>query len=389
MSNTPTPSTEPPYEGYAKEPTAEEKKLTEPWVQPLYSQWGIKKHRMSDLYILFWAMAVRRVADFTGHGIVSFITNSKWLTGRSYPAMREGLLAEFDEIVVDDLGGDSRGSGSDGSIFSTSTSPGISVGTAIATAVRFRDGHDDSPANTTVHHRTLTGSGAAKRAALDSYRSSKIDAGLTDLTAQKKITKKTRWKLTDRVTTDNCPTLQDYFNYQNSGVQPVRDLVVTDYSYDTLKERIDDYFNSNISWADLAARHPHRYPRKAGRSAFEDKQSRYDGKAVRQALQARNKQAGLSGCDPSRIVKCLWRPLDGRWLYWEPEHKLLNRARSKMIRFWDDEQVCLVTTTGWRRHSAARPLASTAVPVWGLSHQAFALQLQGRNQALKSCTPLQ
>ena len=63
-------------------------------------------------------------------------------------------------------------------------------------------------------------------------------------------------------------------------------------------------------------------------------------------------------------MKCLWRPLDGRWLYWEPEHKLLNEARSKMIRFWDDEQVCLVTTTGWRRHSAARPLASTAVPVF-------------------------
>ena len=354
----------PPYEGYAKEPTTEEKKLREPWVQPLYSQWGLKKHRMSDLYVLFWAMAGRRVADFTGHGVASFITNSKWLTGRSYPAMREGLLAAFDEIVVDDLGGDSRSSGTDGSIFSTSTSPGISVGTAITTAVRLRDGHDDSPANTTVHHRTLTGSGAAKRNTLDSYRLSTIDKDLTNLTAHNKVTKKTRWKLADRITADDWPTLQDYFNYQNSGVQPVRDLVVTDYSYDDLKARMDDYFNPKISWADLKARHPHRNPRKAGQSAFVDEQSRYNGEAVRQTLQSRNKQAGLSGCDPRRIVKCLWRPLDGRWLYWEPEHKLLNEARAKMIRFWDDEQVCLVTTTGWRRHSAARPLASTAVPIF-------------------------
>ena len=355
----------PPYEGYAKEPTAEEKKLTEPWVQPLYSQWGLKKHRMSDLYILFWAMAGRRVADFTGHGVASFITNSKWLTGRSYPAMREGLLAAFDEIVVDDLGGDSRSSGADGSIFSTSTSPGISVGAAITTAVRLGDDHDDSPANTTVRHRTLTGSGAVKRSTLDSYRMSTIDKDLANLTASNKVTKKTRWKLADRITADDWPTLQNYFNYQNSGVQPVRDLVVTDYSYDDLKTRMNDYFDPSISWADLKARYPHRNPRKTDQSAFDDKQTGYNGDEVRQKLQTRNKQAGRRGCDPERIVKCLWRPLDGRWLYWEPEHKLLNRARAEMIRFWDhDVQVCLVTTTGWRRHSAARPLASTAVPIF-------------------------
>ena len=357
----------PPYEGYAKEPTDEEKKLREPWVQPLYSQWGIKKQRMSDLYILFWAMAARRVADLTGHGIVSFITNSKWLTGRSYPAMREGLLGAFDQIVVDDLGGDSRSSGTDGSIFSTSTSPGISVGTAITTSVRLRAGHDNSPASTTVHHRTLNGSGAAKRSTLDSYRGTGIDTDLTDLTdpaAAKRPSKQTRWKLTARVTADDWPPLADYFNYQNSGVHPVRILVVTDYSYDDLKARMDDYFNPNITWEELKARHPHRDPRKAGQSAFVDEQSRYNGPSVRQTLLNRNKQDDLTGCDPRRIVKCLWRPLDGRWLYWEPEHKLLDEACSSLIRFWDDEQVCLVTTAGWRRHSSARPLASTTVPIF-------------------------
>ncbi len=357
----------PPYEGYAKEPTDEEKKLREPWVQPLYSQWGIKKHRMSDLYILFWAMASRRVADFTGHGIASFITNSKWLTGRSYPAMREGLLSAFDQIVVDDLGGDSRGSGTDGSIFSTSTSPGISVGTAITTAVRRSEYHDNSPANTKVHHRSLSGSGAAKRSTLDSYRSAGIDTDLTDLTDPadpKRPSKNTRWKLTDRITADDWPPLQGYFKYKNSGVHPVRVLVVTDYSYGDLKKRMDDYFNPKIPWPDLKAHHPHRDPREAGESAFVDEQSRYNGPAVRQTLQARNKQAGLTGCDPTRIVKCLWRPLDGRWLYWEPEHKLLDEACSGLIRFFDDEQVCLVTTASWRRHSSARPLVSTAVPIF-------------------------
>ena len=94
----------PPYQGYSSTPTDDERALVEPWTAPLWADWGIRKHRMNDLYIRFWAAARFRIAHLTKTGVVTFITNRKWLAGRSYPAMREGILGDFDRIIVDDLG---------------------------------------------------------------------------------------------------------------------------------------------------------------------------------------------------------------------------------------------------------------------------------------------
>ena len=344
----------PPYQGYSTADNPEEKELIEPWVAPLASQWGVRKHRMNDLYIRFWAAAARRIADLTHTGVVSFITNRKWLAGRSYSAMRDGLMGSFDEIIVDDLGGDSRGGSGgtrDESIFATDTSPGITVGTAIVTAVRFGQSHQPDPDHTVVHERVLTGDANTKRAYLDTFRDGAIDNGLRPLATSGR----TRWKLTRGQASASWPGLDDYFNEYKSGVQTVRDDAVTDYDKTTLENRMADYFDPNLSWAQLAAKHP----------AFAKAKVGYNPQAVRNKLLARNSRAQRTSYEQHRVVKCLWGPLHGRWLYWELDHRLLNRPRPDLYAYWAiPEQVCLVSPGNWRKQSAARPLASTAVPIF-------------------------
>ena len=349
----------PPYHGYSSAETEDERRLVAPWTAPLASEWGIRKHRLNDLYVRFWAVAARRIATFTKTGIVSFIANRKWLAGRSYPAMREGLLSDFDTLIVDDLGGDVRGASAaeDGSVFTTATAMGIRVGTAIVTAVRYPgstggDGaHSDRPEDTILRMRLLTGSGVDKRTALRRFRGAVMDDGLSAWPTSRDA----RWRLGRTSASDDWAPVDEYFDYYNSGVQSVRDPVLTDNARQVLTERMEEYFNPEIPWETLAGKHP----------GFAVKRKGYDGRKVRQNLLGRNADYGHTGIEENRVVRCLWKPLSGRWLYWEPDHKLLNRSRPDMIPYWRvREQVCLVSTVTRRRLGAARPLASTAVPLF-------------------------
>ena len=99
---------------------------------------------LNDLYVRFFRMAERRIAEKTGQGVVCFISNYSWLDSLSCPGMRERYLEAFGVIRIDNLNGDKYRTGKvapdgspDPSIFSTADVPvGIQVGTAIATLVR-------------------------------------------------------------------------------------------------------------------------------------------------------------------------------------------------------------------------------------------------------------
>ena len=58
----------PPYHGYSSAETGDERRLVAPWTAPLASEWGIRKHRLNDPYVRFWAAAARRIATFTKNG---------------------------------------------------------------------------------------------------------------------------------------------------------------------------------------------------------------------------------------------------------------------------------------------------------------------------------
>ncbi len=61
---------------------------------------------LNDLYVRFFRMAERRIAEKTGQGVVCFISNYSWLDGLSFTGMRERYLEEFDAIRIDCLNGD-------------------------------------------------------------------------------------------------------------------------------------------------------------------------------------------------------------------------------------------------------------------------------------------
>ena len=91
----------PPYNAYAGISPEEEQGLVEPYKEGLIKEWGIKKFNLDDLYVRFFRLAERRIAEKTGLGIVSFISNFSYLGDPSFVVMRQRFLQEFDSLWFD------------------------------------------------------------------------------------------------------------------------------------------------------------------------------------------------------------------------------------------------------------------------------------------------
>lgn len=99
----------PPYSGESRNKSKWITELlqtykTEPEGGPLKernSKW------LNDDYVKFIRFAHDRIAR-TGHGIVAFITNHGWLDNPTFRGMRAQLMADFDDIYVLDLHGNSK-----------------------------------------------------------------------------------------------------------------------------------------------------------------------------------------------------------------------------------------------------------------------------------------
>jgi hypothetical protein len=152
----------PPYNAYAGVSPAQERGLVEPYKVGLQQEWGVRKFNLDDLFVRFFRIAERRIAERTGRGVVSYISNWSWQFLPSFVVMRDRLLHSFDSLWIDCLNGDSRETGKqtpeglpDPSVFSsTFNRAGIRVGTAVSTFVR-RDA--STRAIATVHFRQYWG----------------------------------------------------------------------------------------------------------------------------------------------------------------------------------------------------------------------------------------
>ena len=136
----------PPYNGFAGMAVDEERELSTAYRTTKRVR-RPEGQGLNDLYVRFFRMAERRIAEKTGRGVVCFISNYSWLDGLSFTGMRERYLEAFDVIRIDNLNGDKYKTGKttpdgapDPSIFSMPGDPvGIQVGTAITTLVRKAD----------------------------------------------------------------------------------------------------------------------------------------------------------------------------------------------------------------------------------------------------------
>ena len=302
----------PPYNGFAGMAVDEERELLEAY----RSTKRVRRPEgqgLNDLYVRFFRMAERRIAEKTGRGVICFISNYSWLDGLSFTGMRERYLEAFDSVRIDCLNGDKYKTGKvapdgspDPSIFSTEGDPvGIQVGTAIATLVRKAD---HAPAGE-VSFRHLWGQ--AKPAELMATAEAEpralywnIEPALPLGLPFVRTTMSEDWF--------DWPSLPDLFPVSFPGVTTSRDGFLVDVDLDRLRARIADYFDPALSHEEIVRCYP----------GVMKVTARFDARKVRDVLLARG------GPDESGFIRFAYRPFDNRWLYWEAETKLLDEKRA-------------------------------------------------------------
>ena len=330
----------PPYNGFPGTAMEEERELTDAYR-------ATKRVRrpegrgLNDLYVRFFRMAERRIAEKTGQGVVCFISNYSWLDGLSFTGMRERYAEAFDCVRIDCLNGDKYKTGkvapdgsSDPSIFSTEGNPvGIQVGTSIATLVRKAD-HQSAPE---VRFRHLWG--RAKREELTATAESEPDELYEAVAPSLPLGMPFLRTAVDERWFD-WPALPDLFPKRFHGVLTNRDAFLVDVDLDRLRERIGDYFDPGLSHEEIERRYP---------SAMKST-ARFDARAGRDELLARG------GPVEDGFCRITYRPFDDRWLYWEDETGLFDRPRPDYRRHVAPENLWL-TASQHVRKDASEPQA--------------------------------
>ena len=307
----------PPYNGFAGVAIEEEQRLLDAYRSAKRVQLPDTR-ALHDLYVRFFRMAERRIAEKTGRGVVCFISNYSWLDGLSFAGMRERYLETFDAIRIDNLHGDRiiseyapDGRTSETVFAITGQSPGIKVGTAItllsksgAAGKQAGSGH--------IRYRDFHHAKAEERrsALIDSLNHTEINLGYTDIQPQlahglpfKPMAVSQGWS--------DWPTLLEIFPVYFCGVNTNRDRFLVDTDINRLKSRVNDYFSLDLSHDEIALRHP----------AVMNVTARFNARDVRDTLLKRG------GPVEAGFIRYCHRPFDTRWLYWEADTKLLNEKR--------------------------------------------------------------
>jgi Type ISP C-terminal specificity domain/N-6 DNA Methylase len=328
----------------------------------LYEEFGVRKQLLDDLYIRFLRLAEERIGIAADYGVVSYISNSSYLTGRSHPLMRRSLLSNFDAVWVDNLNGDKYRTGKmiprglpnagtrDDSAFTTEMDPrGIQPGTAIVTWVK-RTGAKTAPATTQVRYRDFWGTAAGKRQALIASLPSG-ETGVPDAApAYEEIAPSAegRWRLSPRVIEggfEAWPALDELFPTKFQGVNHNRGVEggVIDASATALGKRLAGYFAAETFDAAAAASPEIAAPK-----------ARYKPEKAWEAL----KKEGHFKAE--NVKPFLAFPLDQRSIYYVDKHKWLNEARPEFSQNLIDNE-WLITVPEPRKESETWPLFGTTL----------------------------
>lgn len=328
----------------------------------LYEEFGVRKQLLDDLYIRFLRLAEERIGIAADYGVVSYISNSSYLTGRSHPLMRRSLLSNFHAVWVDNLNGDKYRTGKiiprglpnagtrDDSAFTTEMDPrGIQPGTAIVTWVK-RAGAKTPPAAAQVRYRDFWGPAAGKRQALlASLPTGEI--GAPDAApAYEEITPSAegRWRLSPRVIEggfEAWPALDELFPTKFQGVNHNRGVEggVIDANATTLGKRLTGYFAAETFDAAAVASPEIAAPK-----------ARYKPEKAWEAL----KKEGHFKAE--NVKPFLTFPFDQRSIYYVDKHKWLNEARPEFSQNLIDNE-WLITVPEPRKESETWPLFGTTL----------------------------
>jgi hypothetical protein len=309
----------PPYNAFAGVSPEEEGGLVDIYKDGLVKTWGIKKFNLDDLYVRFFRIAERRIADGTGRGIVCFISNFSILGDPSFVVMRQRLLREFDGIWIDCMNGDSRETGKltpqgepDPSVFSTDHNrEGIRVGTAITMLVR-KTGRDRQPL---VRYRDFWGIDK-RRLLLGSLESSDFEMQYRQSSPAQ----------ANRFSFRPLNVRSEYLAWPTpvnlcvsapvSGLQEMRRSALIDIDRERLAARVRRYLDGKVSWQELV---DEKHGMTVDAGAF-------DAEGARADLLER-----VTYSD-SAIRRYALYPFDMRWCYYSDQTPMWNRPRPVLVK---------------------------------------------------------
>ncbi len=299
--------------------------------------WGIKKFNLDDLYVRFFRLAERRIAEMSGKGVVSFISNHSWIYEPSFVVLRKHLLDSFDRFWVEGLHGNRKISeyAPDGktseTIFAIS---GFSVGIqqGVATSLWVKTGKRRKTRAKVRFRNDLDAAKAEDRRQqlLGSLTLKKFDAAYTlaapcpenrysfrpedvagDYTAWPKIV-------------DLCDVAP--FN----GLMEKRGGALIDVDRDALESRMRDYFDAGLSWEQYQAR-----------------QTALTADAARcNAKETRAKAVATESFDADRLRRFALRPFETRWCYYTAVRPIWNEPRPTLWRQCFKGNSFLITRPG-------------------------------------------
>ncbi len=326
----------PPYNAYAGTAAEEEGGLVETY-KGIYADdqgkrryrlndpvarggWGIKKFNLDELYVRFFRIAERCIAEFSGAGVVCYISNFSYLAEPSFVIMRERLLAGFGKIWIDSLNGDSRSTGKltpegkpDPSVFSTEyNSEGIKKGTAVCVMVRRRDHRAGAAAK--VWFRNFWG--ANKRGELLASLAKK-SAGPAYVMAAPTAANRLLFVPADVSTNyEAWPALPDLaLKPSYNGPVERRGNALIAYQREPLIERLRAYFDASVDNAEVAALHP----------SLMMTGNRIVGPEARKKIQEEHT------FDETKIVRYPFKPLDVRWCYLDNLRPLFSEPSPDLL----------------------------------------------------------
>ena len=307
--------------------------------------WGIKKFNLDDLYVRFFRLAERRIAEMSGKGVVSFISNQSWVSEPSFVVLRQHLLQSFDKFWIENLHGNRKISeyAPDGrtseTIFAISGfSVGIQQGVAtslwvksgkplkVPPIVRFRDDLDAAKAED------------RRQQLLESLQAKKFDAGYS----LAKPRPENRFSFRPENVTASYtawPSISDVFGGAcHNGPYDARNGALYAVEREVLVERMMAYYDDSVSDDEMTGISPDLMEPKTG----------YDPVGVRAVLRR------LSSYRGDRIYRMQFKPMDRRWYYCELRSSLCCRPSPDLMPHVDAGNRFLVT----RSHGVADPEGS-------------------------------
>jgi hypothetical protein len=321
----------PPYNAFAGTSPDEEEGLVQPYKRGLQEPpWSVKKFNLDDLYVRFFRIAERRIAE-TGTGIVCFISPGSWVTERSFVVMRQSLTSTFDRAWIENMHGNRKISerGPDGKTSQTvfamaGVSSGIKQGIAITLFARtgtedavfkYRDDINASSAD------------ARRKLLLESLKDTKFESRYEVVEASTE-----RWfRLKPGQATEEYaewPSVSDLSRAApENGLMEKRGGELLNPDKADLEKKMRAYCDPSVSNQEIGEMVPGLM---VDRARFKPLKTRFHFQAV-------------EGFDPKGLKKYLLRPFETCWAYVSPARPLWNEPRPNLLHMLSDAGGFLAT----------------------------------------------